>query len=84
MRASLTAAAHPAFPNSYYFTTAPDPALTSASSPGAGTHFTFASSSCLKAGFPYSGPWSKKVTKGAEYLRTVGEDLKLNFVLFVG
>ncbi|ORY79287.1 PhoD-like phosphatase-domain-containing protein [Leucosporidium creatinivorum] len=84
LRPSLTAASHPAFPNSYYFTTSPDPALASAATPGAGTHFTFASSSCVKAGFPYSGPWSKKVTKGAEYLKTVGEELSLKFVLFVG
>ncbi|KAK4051877.1 hypothetical protein OIV83_002582 [Microbotryomycetes sp. JL201] len=84
LRASLAAAHHPAFPKSLFFTTAPDPALSSASSPGAGTHFTFASSSCVKPGFPYSGPRSKRTTKGAGYLKDVAERVGAKFWLSLG
>ncbi|KAM0788353.1 hypothetical protein ACM66B_001494 [Microbotryomycetes sp. NB124-2] len=84
LRASLSAAHHPAFPKSSFFTTAPDPALASASSPGAGTHFVFASSSCVKPGFPYSGPQSKRTTKGAKYLKDIAEQLGAKFWLSLG
>ncbi|KAK4058377.1 hypothetical protein OIO90_000535 [Microbotryomycetes sp. JL221] len=84
LRASLTAAHHPAFPKPGFFTTAPDPGLTSASSPGAGTHFTFASSSCVKPGFPYSGPSSKKTTKGAKLLKDVAEQVGAKFWISLG
>ena len=80
----MAAAHHPAFPKSYFFTTAPDPALSSAALPGAGTHYTFASSSCLKPGFPYNGPASKRTAKGAEYLKDAAENLGLRFVMFLG
>lgn len=81
---SISPAHHPAFPSTHTFTTFPDPALTSAASPGAGTHFTFAATSCVKPGFPYTGPWGKKVVRGAEYLKNIAEREGVKFLLFLG
>ena len=75
---------HPAFPRSQTFTTAPDPALASSGSAGGGTHFTFASTSCVKANFPYRGPWQHSVVQGAKHLSKAAEDYGLKFLVFIG
>lgn len=84
LRPSLETSYHPAFPQSQYFTTFSDPALTGAGTPGEGTHYTFASSSCVKPGFPYTGPGNKLYTKGATDFLRVAERVGVRFMLFVG
>lgn len=83
---SLLHSYHPSF-SVQKFTTAPDPSLTSyltQPTTGGGTHFTFASSSCIKPGFPYTGPWDKRVVKGARYLSDRIEKEGIKFLLFLG
>ncbi|GAA6012699.1 hypothetical protein JCM11491_002534 [Sporobolomyces phaffii] len=75
---SLQIAHHPAFPNVQTFTTFPDPSL---SQP---THYTFASSSCVKAGFPWTGPQNKRSIKGAESFLKIAEKVGVRFMVFLG
>ncbi|GAA5997331.1 hypothetical protein JCM5350_002349 [Sporobolomyces pararoseus] len=75
---TLQIAHHPAFPNTQYFTTFPDPSL---SQP---THYTFASSSCAKPGFPWTGPQNKKSMKGADSFLKVAEKVGVKFMMFLG
>ncbi|GJN87143.1 hypothetical protein Rhopal_000088-T1 [Rhodotorula paludigena] len=84
LRPSLETAHHPAFPHSQYFTTFSDPALSAAGPSSEGTHYTFASSSCLKPGFPYTGPWGKSETRGARHFLRVAERVGVRFMLFLG
>ncbi|SGY16853.1 BQ5605_C012g07010 [Microbotryum silenes-dioicae] len=84
LRPTLSSSQHPSFPSTYSFTTFPDPALSSAGSPGAGTHFSFVSTSCVKPGFPYTGPWNKKSIKGARLLKKVVEEKGFKFMLMLG
>lgn len=87
-----TGSHHPLFPNLRSFKTAPDPALSSnafsfsAPSPGmtGGSHFKFASTSCIKPGFPYTGPSGKRDLVGARYLLKEAEAEGLDFGLFLG
>ncbi|GAA5962459.1 hypothetical protein JCM21900_006400 [Sporobolomyces salmonicolor] len=78
LRPSLQTAHHPAFAHSQTFTTFPDPSL---SQP---THYTFASSSCVKPGFPWTGPLGKRTTKGAETFLSVAEKVGVRFLMFLG
>ncbi|GAA5994064.1 hypothetical protein JCM11641_005961 [Rhodosporidiobolus odoratus] len=77
---------HPAFPRAQTFTTFSDPSLLSLAGrvAGEGTHYTFASSSCLKPGFPYEGPWHKRTVRGAEHFLKVAEREAVRFMLFLG
>ncbi|GAA5929516.1 alkaline phosphatase D family protein [Sporobolomyces koalae] len=75
---SLQVAHHPAFPNVQTFTTFPDPSL---SQP---THYTFASSSCVKPGFPWTGPHNKRSVKGAESFLKIAEKVGVRFMVFLG
>ena len=84
LRPSLETSQHPAFPHSQYFTTFSDPALTAAGTPNEGTHYTFASSSCVKPGFPWTGPSNKLYTKGASDFLKVAERVGVRFMLFLG
>ncbi|GAA5976523.1 hypothetical protein JCM10908_005530 [Rhodotorula pacifica] len=84
LRPSLETSHHPAFPHSQYFTTFSDPALTAIGTPNEGTHYTFASSSCVKPGFPWSGPTNKLYTKGASDFLKVAERVGVRFMLFLG
>lgn len=81
---ALTNAHHPSFPAVQSFTTFPDPALASPASPGAGTHFTFAASSCIKPGFPYTGPQGKREVLGAKYLLDAVVEQGVRFVVLLG
>lgn len=81
---SLSSTHHPSFSKIQAFTTAPDPSLSSALAPNAGTHYTFASTSCVKPGFPYTGPFNNKVVKGAKYLKDEAEKEGLKFLMFLG
>ncbi|CEQ42243.1 SPOSA6832_04021 [Sporobolomyces salmonicolor] len=78
LRPSLQTAHHPAFAHSQTFTTFPDPSL---SQP---THYTFASSSCVKPGFPWTGPLGKRTIKGAETFLSVAEKVGVRFLMFLG
>ncbi|GAA5858269.1 hypothetical protein JCM1840_001122 [Sporobolomyces johnsonii] len=78
LRPTLQTAHHPAFAHSRTFTTFPDPSL---SQP---THYTFASSSCVKPGFPWTGPQGKRTTKGAESFLSVAEKAGVRFLMFLG
>ncbi|SCV67741.1 BQ2448_5352 [Microbotryum intermedium] len=84
LRPTLGSSHHPSFPSTYMFTTFPDPALSAAGSPGSGTHFSFVSTSCVKPGFPYTGPWNKKSIKGARLLKKVVAEKGLKFMLMLG
>lgn len=84
LRPSLETATHPAFPRSQYFTTFPDPSLSSVGPAGEGTHYTFASSSCLKPGFPWAGPHKKSETVGARHFLKIAERLGVKFMVFLG
>ncbi|GAA5893024.1 hypothetical protein JCM6882_006918 [Rhodosporidiobolus microsporus] len=88
LRPTLETTYHPAFPSPQTFTTFSDPSLLPASSSssveGEGTYYTFASSSCTKAGFPYEGPWAKKTTRGAKMFLDVAEKVGVQFLVFLG
>ncbi|GAA5931760.1 hypothetical protein JCM10213_005849 [Rhodosporidiobolus nylandii] len=85
LRPAVSTSHHPAFPHSQTFTTFSDPSLSAAAVDGGeGTHYTFASSSCVKPGFPYEGPWAKSKTKGAEHFLKVAEREAVRFMLFLG
>ncbi|GAA6040725.1 hypothetical protein JCM8097_000896 [Rhodosporidiobolus ruineniae] len=92
LRPTLSTSPHPSFPHSQTFTTFSDPSLLSVSPglfgsdpvAGEGTHYTFASSSCVKPGFPYEGPWAKKHTRGAREFLKVAEREAVRFMLFLG
>ncbi|GAA5838395.1 hypothetical protein JCM11251_004924 [Rhodosporidiobolus azoricus] len=97
LRPTLDAAYHPSFPHSQRFTTFSDPALlpiplaqplavlpTPEQAEQEGTYYTFASSSCVKPGFPYTGPWGKKTTKGAKEFLKIAEDVGVRFMVFLG
>jgi len=60
------------------FTTFPDPSLQQP------THYTFASSSCVKAGFPWTGPQNKRSIKGAETFLKIAEKVGVRFMVFLG
>ncbi|GAA6063691.1 hypothetical protein JCM10212_000270, partial [Sporobolomyces blumeae] len=75
---SLQIAHHPAFPSMQTFTTFPDPSLAQA------THYTFASSSCVKPGFPYTGPHNKRSVKGAASFLRIAEKVGVRFMVFLG
>ncbi|GAA5829024.1 hypothetical protein JCM3766R1_003908 [Sporobolomyces carnicolor] len=75
---TLQIAHHPAFPNTQTFTTFPDPSL---SQP---THYTFASSSCVKPGFPWTGPQNKRSIKGADSFLKIAEKVGVRFMVFLG
>ncbi|KAL8286840.1 hypothetical protein RQP46_003846 [Phenoliferia psychrophenolica] len=81
---ALSNAHHPSFPDIQSFTTFPDPALASFASPGAGTHFTFAATSCVKPGFPYKGPQYRREVIGAKYLMDSVVDNGVKFLVFLG
>ncbi|GAA6049009.1 hypothetical protein JCM3770_005437 [Rhodotorula araucariae] len=84
LRPSLETAIHPAFPRSQYFTTFSDPSLSAAGPSSEGTHYTFASTSCLKPGFPYAGPHKKSEVKGAKQFLKIAERLGVKFMVFLG
>ncbi|BGO98057.1 hypothetical protein NBRC10513v2_002058 [Rhodotorula toruloides] len=84
LRPSLETSHHPAFPHSQHFTTFSDPALSAAGPSSEGTHYVFASSSCIKPGFPYTGPHHKLETKGAKEFLKIAERVGVKFMLFLG
>ncbi|GAA5902665.1 hypothetical protein JCM8208_007035 [Rhodotorula glutinis] len=84
MRPSIETATHPAFPRSQFFTTFSDPSLSAVGPASEGTHYTFASSSCLKPGFPYAGPHKKSETAGAKQFLKIAERLGVRFMVFLG
>lgn len=84
MRPSIETATHPAFPRSQFFTTFSDPSLSAVGPSSEGTHYTFASSSCLKPGFPYAGPHKKRETAGAKQFLKIAERLGVKFMVFLG
>lgn len=86
---------HPSFPALRTFTTSPDPALFDPTlSSGGGdqaTHYKFVTSSCLRANFPYAGPFAHDSLVGAQHLaREIerqdegGKGVGIKFMLFLG
>lgn len=86
---------HPSFPALRTFTTSPDPALFDPTlSSGGGdqaTHYKFVTSSCLRANFPYAGPFAHDSIVGARYLSQElerenegGKGVGIKFMLFLG
>ncbi|GAA5859315.1 hypothetical protein JCM8547_001980 [Rhodosporidiobolus lusitaniae] len=87
LRPTLETSYHPAFPHAQTFTTFSDPSLLApftSTGGGEGTYYTFASSSCIKPGFPYEGPRHKRTTRGAEHFLKVAEREAIRFMLFLG
>ncbi|GAA6000157.1 hypothetical protein JCM10207_007883 [Rhodosporidiobolus poonsookiae] len=85
LRPTVETTFHPAFPSPQTFTTFSDPILSLATPDGGdGTHYTFASSSCVKPGFPYEGPWAKRTVRGAEHFLKIAERESVRFLLFLG
>lgn len=73
---------HDRFPAVGRFRTVPDPRL--ASNTAEGGLFSFAYTSCIKPGFPYSPLKSPLHNEGAEQLAEIAHERHLDFVLFLG
>lgn len=77
---SASASHHPSFPKIQKFITNPDYNLQESQ----GSHFTFASSSCIRPNFPYKGPLSHTFINGAVHLEKIIVEKSIKFLLFLG